>query len=98
MTGRLHVRISGFMTRAAFFWRPGLQPVLRPAPGGQLYGFPEGVNLAGQTIGLIELGGARPADITKYFKGLGLPAPTMKSISATAAATIPRRRKARMAR
>ncbi|HEY1896575.1 MAG TPA: S53 family peptidase, partial [Terracidiphilus sp.] len=53
-----------------------------PPQVGKLYGFPQGVDLAGQTIGLIELGGGyRPADITKYFKGLGLPAPTMNSIS-----------------
>jgi kumamolisin len=53
-----------------------------PPQVGKLYGFPEGSNPAGQTIGLIELGGGyRPADISKYFKGLGLPAPSMKSIS-----------------
>jgi kumamolisin len=53
-----------------------------PPQVGKLYGFPEGVDVSGQTIGLIELGGGyRPADITKYFKGLGRPAPSMKSIS-----------------
>jgi kumamolisin len=53
-----------------------------PAQVAKLYAFPANANGAGQTIGLIELGGGyRPADIAQYFHALGLPAPTVKSIS-----------------
>jgi kumamolisin len=48
----------------------------------KLYAFPGNANGAGQTIGLIELGGGyRPADIAQYFQALGLTAPTVKSVS-----------------
>lgn len=53
-----------------------------PVQVGQLYGFPAGAKAAGQTIGIIELGGGfRPADITAYFQGLGLPVPTVTAVS-----------------
>jgi kumamolisin len=53
-----------------------------PPQVARLYGFPTGVSATGQTIGLIELGGGyRPADITAYFKSLGLPAPTLTAVS-----------------
>jgi kumamolisin len=43
-----------------------------PVQVGELYGFPQGATVAaGQTIGIIELGGGfKPADITTYFKTL----------------------------
>jgi kumamolisin len=48
----------------------------------QLYSFPTGVTGAGQTIGIIELGGGyKPTDITNYFNSLGLKAPTVTSVS-----------------
>jgi kumamolisin len=53
-----------------------------PAQVAKLYAFPADANGAGQTIGLIELGGGyRPADIAQYFQTLGLPAPAVKTIS-----------------
>jgi kumamolisin len=53
-----------------------------PAQVARLYGFPADTNCAGQTIGLIELGGGyRPADINEYFQGLGMRAPTVKSVT-----------------
>jgi kumamolisin len=53
-----------------------------PAQIGKLYGFPTNGSTFGQTIGLIELGGGyRPVDIADYFQGLGLQAPTVKSVS-----------------
>ena len=53
-----------------------------PVQVGALYGFPAGATAAGQTIGLIELGGGyREADVTAYFKTLGLPAPTITTVS-----------------
>jgi len=53
-----------------------------PVQVGQLYGFPSGATATGQTIGIIELGGGySPADLTAYFKALGLPAPTVTAVS-----------------
>jgi kumamolisin len=53
-----------------------------PVQVGQLYGFPAGATAAGQTIGIIELGGGyKPADLTAYFKTLGLPAPSVTAVS-----------------
>ena len=45
-----------------------------------LYSFPTDVDGAGQTIGIIELGGGyRPEDLQTYFQGLGLPIPNVIS-------------------
>jgi len=53
-----------------------------PAQVGQLYNFPTDVTGAGQTIGIIELGGGYKADdISNYFQSLGIPAPTVTSVS-----------------
>jgi kumamolisin len=53
-----------------------------PIQVGQLYRFPAGATAAGQTIGIIELGGGyRPADITAYFKSLGVKAPAVSAVS-----------------
>ncbi len=51
-----------------------------PVQVGTLYGFPA-TKAAGQTIGLIELGGGyKAADITAYFKTLGITAPTVTAV------------------
>ncbi len=53
-----------------------------PPQIAKLYGFPQDANGAGQTIGLIELGGGyRPADIRDYFQAMGMHPPAVKSIS-----------------
>ncbi len=55
-----------------------------------IYGFPMSVNGKGQCIGIIELGGGfRAADITNYFKGLGIPKPTVKAIAVDKAKNAP---------
>ncbi len=52
-----------------------------PIQVGQLYQFPA-ASASGQTIAIIELGGGyRTADITAYFKTLGLTAPTVTAVS-----------------
>jgi len=52
-----------------------------PTQVGQLYQFPQ-ISAAGQTIGIIELGGGyRTADLTAYFKTLGQPAPSVTAVS-----------------
>jgi kumamolisin len=52
-----------------------------PVQIAQLYGFPAGATAKGQTIGIIELGGGfRQADLTAFFKTLGLPTPAVETI------------------
>ena len=49
-----------------------------PVQVAALYGFPAGASAAGQTIGLIAIGGGfQQADINAYFTGLGLPVPNV---------------------
>ena len=51
-----------------------------PVQVAQLYGFPT-TGAKGQTIGIIELGGGyKTADLTAYFKTLGLTAPTVTAV------------------
>ncbi len=53
-----------------------------PVQVAQLYQFPQGATATGQTIGIIELGGGyRSADLTAYFKTLGLKAPKVTAVS-----------------
>jgi kumamolisin len=52
-----------------------------PPQVAQVYDFPTEGNGAGQTIGIIELGGGyNPTDITNYFKSLGVAAPTVTDV------------------
>ena len=53
-----------------------------PPQIAQAYKWPAGASGAGQTIGIIELGGGyRQADLTAYFKSLNLPAPAITAVS-----------------
>jgi kumamolisin len=53
-----------------------------PVQVAQFYGFPANASAAGQTIGLLELGGGyAQADITAYFQSLGVPAPKVTAVS-----------------
>ena len=73
--------------------RPQAQPHFRvhagaaassftPVQVAQLYQFPQGATATGQTIGIIELGGGyRTADLSAYFKGLGLKAPQVTAVA-----------------
>jgi len=52
-----------------------------PPQVAQAYQFPATASGAGQTIGIIELGGGyRQADLTAYFKSLGLAAPAITAV------------------
>lgn len=52
-----------------------------PVQVGQLYGFPAGATAAGETIGIIELGGGyKPTDIATYFTSLGQAVPTVTDV------------------
>jgi kumamolisin len=53
-----------------------------PVQVAEMYGFPTGVDGAGETIGIVELGGGyRASDLSTYFAGLNLKAPTVVSVS-----------------
>jgi kumamolisin len=53
-----------------------------PPQVAQAYQWPSSASGAGQTIGIIELGGGyRTADLKTYFKSLGLAAPSIKAVS-----------------
>jgi kumamolisin len=58
-------------------------PTFNPTDLADLYQFPAGVNGAGETIGIIELGGGYTSnDLQTYFAQLGIsPAPSVISIS-----------------
>ncbi|MDQ6815324.1 MAG: S53 family peptidase [Bacteroidota bacterium] len=48
----------------------------------KIYGFPTNATGKGQTIAIIELGGGyKPADIKKYFAGLGIKQPSVVAVS-----------------
>ena len=52
-----------------------------PVQVADLYGVPQSASAAGQTIGLIELGGGfQQSDITTYFQGLNLPVPVVTAV------------------
>jgi kumamolisin len=55
-----------------------------------LYQFPPNASAAGQTIGIIELGGGyKTADLTAYFKTLGQKTPSVKTVSVDGGKNIP---------
>jgi kumamolisin len=61
-----------------------------PPQVAQAYQFPATASAAGQTIGIIELGGGyRTADLTTYFQSLGLAAPAISSVSVDGGANAP---------
>lgn len=61
-----------------------------PVQVAQLYQFPANASGAGQTIGILELGGGyRTADLTAYFKTLGQSAPKVTAVSVDGAKNSP---------
>ena len=62
-----------------------------PDEVARLYHFPTGVNGAGQTVAIIELGGGyKRADLTKYFDVLGItPHPRVSPVSVDGAGNVP---------
>jgi kumamolisin len=52
-----------------------------PVQVAQAYGFPSSLTGAGETVGIIELGGGfSQSDLSTYFSGLGLPVPTPTAV------------------
>ncbi len=61
-----------------------------PPQVAQVYNFPQGVNGAGQCIGLIELGGGfETSDVQTYFQQLGIPAPTVVAVPVDGGTNVP---------
>jgi kumamolisin len=55
-----------------------------------LYQFPAGTNGAGQTIGIIELGGGfGQTDLDNYFSALGIPTPSVRAVGVDGATNVP---------
>jgi kumamolisin len=61
-----------------------------PLQVAEAYQFPANASGAGQTIGIIELGGGyRQTDLTAYFKSLGLAAPAITAIAVDGGSNAP---------
>src|SRR6202167_1480263 len=53
-----------------------------PIAVAQAYDFPAATDGSGQTVGIVELGGGyNSADLTKYFKGLGISSPEITDVA-----------------
>jgi kumamolisin len=82
------IAVLGLDTRQvafAHFIRSNAAPsaaTFTPLDLATLYNFPKGLDGTGQTIGIIELGGGyNTADLTTFFEGLGLTAPSVTAVS-----------------
>lgn len=82
------------IARAQFRFLRDLKKKTKPAASGaqaepfnppqvaELYSYPTGVNGAGQTVGILELGGGyNTSDLDTYFQGFGLTTPTVVAVS-----------------
>jgi len=71
---RVHTQKGAFGARAT-------STSFNPNQVAALYGFPTNVDVSGQTIAIVELGGGfRPADIKNYFTKLGIAVPRVKAV------------------
>jgi len=69
---------------------PAQTASFNPPQVAQLYNFPAGVDGAGQTIGILELGGGYNAsDLSSYFAGLGIAEPRVTAVSVDGATNSP---------
>jgi kumamolisin len=70
--------------------KPAQTASFNPPQVAQLYSFPAGVNGAGQTIGIIELGGGyNSSDLSSYFAGLSITEPRVTAVSVDGATNTP---------
>lgn len=61
-----------------------------PPQVAALYGFPSSLTGAGQTIGILELGGGyETSDMSTYFQGLGITPPTVVAVSVDGGTNVP---------
>jgi len=85
-----HVRILDQQKKAEPKQDPAQMTSFNPPQVAQLYSFPGGVNGAGQTIGILELGGGYNAgDLSSYFAGLGIAEPQVTAVSVDGATNSP---------
>lgn len=78
-----HFRVRRAEAKAGIHAQAATAPTsYTPPQVAQAYQWPATATGAGQTIAIIELGGGyRKADLTTYFKSLGLKAPSIKAVS-----------------
>jgi len=70
--------------------QPSQMASFNPPQVAQLYNFPVGPNGAGQTIGILELGGGYNAsDLSSYFASLGIAEPRVTAVSVDGATNSP---------
>jgi kumamolisin len=70
--------------------QPSQMASFNPPQVAQLYNFPMGPNGAGQTIGILELGGGYSAsDLSSYFASLGIAEPRVTAVSVDGATNSP---------
>jgi kumamolisin len=61
-----------------------------PVQVGDAYAFPAGATGAGQTVGILELGGGfTSSDLSAYFGGLGIPVPQVTAVGVDGGANAP---------
>jgi kumamolisin len=76
-----HYRVRGTLAAAASGAASGPKSYTPPQVA-EAYQFPAKASGAGETIGILELGGGyRTADLAAYFKGLGLTAPAITAVA-----------------
>jgi kumamolisin len=85
-----HIRMLDKQKKAKSKRHPAQTASFDPPQVAQLYNFPTGVNGAGQTIGILELGGGySAADLSTYFAGLHIAEPRVTAVSVDGATNSP---------
>ena len=70
--------------------KPADPTTFTPPQVAALYNYPTGVTGAGQTVGIIELGGGySTSDLQTYFQGLGITEPSVTAVSVDGATNSP---------
>ena len=85
-----HYRLLDKQRKGKAKAHPSQMTSFNPPQVAQLYNFPVGPNGAGQTIGILELGGGYNAsDLSTYFSGLGIAEPRVTAVSVDGATNSP---------
>ena len=85
-----HFRLLDKQRKSKAKRHPSQMASFNPPQVAQLYNFPMGPNGAGQTIGILELGGGYNAsDLSTYFAGLGIAEPRVTAVSVDGATNSP---------
>jgi kumamolisin len=85
-----HYRLLDKQRKSEAKGQPSQMASFNPPQVAQLYNFPMGPNGAGQTIGILELGGGYNAsDLSTYFTSLGIAEPRVTAVSVDGATNSP---------